>query len=300
MTSPQSSPSESPERQPLREALELIAEQCEEHPLYMPDATETDLEREGGDAASVTYWAQTARKALLARPEGQPTGWVAIQDNRERVLHLSRAHGWRVEEVLTEPNAAGQGNVATQPSAEGRVPTSPPAPAAPESAAPQPSTATVSTAPSNEGVGPGEVAVAADSPSEKPQPSDTPETDNVHYGCALYESDVERYRDMAEHASSLERQRNEALGRERLANMRADQAEEARDAAREIANEATALLEAPVSATLATRELANIANAERFNRERFRDDTEFADWAVSRCKHALAAADKTASDKGQG
>jgi NTP pyrophosphatase (non-canonical NTP hydrolase) len=32
--------------------------------------------------------------------------------------------------------------------------------------------------------------------------------------------------------------------------------------------------------------LLNIANAERFNRERFRDDTEFADWAQSRCRHA--------------
>jgi hypothetical protein len=79
----------------------------------------------------------------------------------------------------------------------------------------------------------------APAPSEKRQPSDTPETDNVHYGCALYESDVERYRDMAEHARSLERQRNEALGRERLANMRADQADEAMDAAREVANRET-------------------------------------------------------------
>jgi hypothetical protein len=35
-------------------------------------------------------------------------------------------------------------------------------------------------------------------------------------------------------------------------------------------------------------ELHNIANAERFNKERFRDDTEFADWAQSRCRHTLA------------
>jgi hypothetical protein len=34
-------------------------------------------------------------------------------------------------------------------------------------------------------------------------------------------------------------------------------------------------------------ELRNIVNAERFNRERFRNDTEFADWAVSRCRHKL-------------
>jgi ribosomal protein L44E len=38
----------------------------------------------------------------------------------------------------------------------------------------------------------------------------------------------------------------------------------------------------------AARELSNIANAERFNRERFRDDTEFADWAQSRCRHTLS------------
>ena len=47
----------------------------------------------------------------------------------------------------------------------------------------------------------------------------------------------------------------------------------------------------PLSATpanaRAVAELRNIANAERFNRERFRDDTEFADWVVSRCKHTL-------------
>ena len=48
----------------MREALELIAEQCEDHPLYYPDATEQDLKREGGDCASITYWAQVAREAL--------------------------------------------------------------------------------------------------------------------------------------------------------------------------------------------------------------------------------------------
>jgi len=78
----------------------------------------------------------------------------------------------------------------------------------------------------------------APAPSE-PQPSDTPETDSVHYGCALYESDVERYRDMAEHARQLERELNAAVDRERLANMRADQAEEAREAAQEVAGRET-------------------------------------------------------------
>lgn len=40
----------------------------------------------------------------------------------------------------------------------------------------------------------------------------------------------------------------------------------------------------------AEAELRNITNAERFNRERFRDDTEFADWAQSRARHMLARA----------
>lgn len=39
----------------------------------------------------------------------------------------------------------------------------------------------------------------------------------------------------------------------------------------------------------AERELVNIVNAERFNRERFRDDTEFADWVQSRCRYLLAS-----------
>lgn len=41
-------------------------------------------------------------------------------------------------------------------------------------------------------------------------------------------------------------------------------------------------------AAIAEAELANIVNAERFNRERFRDDTEFADWAQSRCRHLIS------------
>ncbi len=53
----------------LLAALELIAEDCEAHPAYMLDATDEDMEREGGDAASITYWAQTARDAIA---KGQP------------------------------------------------------------------------------------------------------------------------------------------------------------------------------------------------------------------------------------
>lgn len=38
----------------------------------------------------------------------------------------------------------------------------------------------------------------------------------------------------------------------------------------------------------AREELHNFVRAERFNRERFRDDTEFADWVQSRAQHTLA------------
>jgi hypothetical protein len=34
-------------------------------------------------------------------------------------------------------------------------------------------------------------------------------------------------------------------------------------------------------------ELRNIANAQRFNREYFDDDTAFAEWAQSRARHVL-------------
>lgn len=37
----------------------------------------------------------------------------------------------------------------------------------------------------------------------------------------------------------------------------------------------------------ATQELRNIAEAKRYDRERFDDDTSFADWAQSRARHAL-------------
>lgn len=40
----------------------------------------------------------------------------------------------------------------------------------------------------------------------------------------------------------------------------------------------------------ALQELNNIANAKRFDRETFADDTEFADWAQSRARHTLARA----------
>lgn len=52
------------------------------------------------------------------------------------------------------------------------------------------------------------------------------------------------------------------------------------------------LVDPPVQGTAddAAAELRNIVNAERFNREHFRDDTEFADWAQNRARHALARA----------
>jgi Rad3-related DNA helicase len=40
-------------------------------------------------------------------------------------------------------------------------------------------------------------------------------------------------------------------------------------------------------ATKARAEVRNIAEAKRFDRERFDDDTSFADWAQSRARHAL-------------
>lgn len=40
----------------------------------------------------------------------------------------------------------------------------------------------------------------------------------------------------------------------------------------------------------AAKELENIANAKRFDRECFADDTEFADWAQSRARHYAAIA----------
>ena len=49
------------------------------------------------------------------------------------------------------------------------------------------------------------------------------------------------------------------------------------DVARDIENEADEL----------RAELMNIANAKRFDRERFADDDSFADWAQSRARFAL-------------
>jgi hypothetical protein len=42
------------------------------------------------------------------------------------------------------------------------------------------------------------------------------------------------------------------------------------------------------AATPAIQELRNIAEAKRFNREHFEDDTTFADWAQSRARHTLS------------
>jgi hypothetical protein len=39
----------------------------------------------------------------------------------------------------------------------------------------------------------------------------------------------------------------------------------------------------------AISELMNIVHAQRFNRDCFQDDTDFADWAQSRCRHTLAS-----------
>ena len=49
----------------LREALREIMESCAEHPLFMGiTASAPEMLREGGDAASVTYWHHVAREVL--------------------------------------------------------------------------------------------------------------------------------------------------------------------------------------------------------------------------------------------
>lgn len=51
------------------------------------------------------------------------------------------------------------------------------------------------------------------------------------------------------------------------------------------------------------RELRNIAEAKRFDRSVFEDDTVFADWAQSRCRYQVsgdAAADEGAKTAGLG
>lgn len=52
----------------------------------------------------------------------------------------------------------------------------------------------------------------------------------------------------------------------------------------------------PVEQTRALDELRNIAKATRFNREYFADDTAFADWAQSRARALLAAAQPASKD----
>jgi len=52
------------ENKKYRDALLLIAEECENHPLYMEGATDKELCSVGGDAALITYWAQIARESL--------------------------------------------------------------------------------------------------------------------------------------------------------------------------------------------------------------------------------------------
>jgi len=41
------------------------------------------------------------------------------------------------------------------------------------------------------------------------------------------------------------------------------------------------------NAHLAAAELKNIVDAQRFNRDHFANDTEFAEWVLSRARHTL-------------
>ena len=48
-----------------REALQQISDDTAQHPMFLgADATDEEMEVEGGDAASITYWHQIAAKAL--------------------------------------------------------------------------------------------------------------------------------------------------------------------------------------------------------------------------------------------
>jgi hypothetical protein len=182
--------------------------------------------------------------------------------------------------------------------------------------------------------------------AEKPQQG-TPRTDAVcdtpimGTACTPHKWDK-----LQEHARQLERElaqtrlerdsaRNvlaRAIERERLANMRADQAEEAREAAQEVANRETlsaaywkdradafeALHVAALSATPAMEALHDLAvccyqydSAKPASVANYRDALQKAyDLSVpdlAKCPHGyrrkncgLCATDKTASDKGQG
>jgi hypothetical protein len=55
------------------------------------------------------------------------------------------------------------------------------------------------------------------------------------------------------------------------------------------------LVSAERAATQAIAELNYIANAKRFDRDRFDDDTSFADWAQSRARHTLTLLSEPAS-----
>ena len=48
----------------LRESLSKIADFFEDHPEFIIDATQEDIEHIGGDAANFTYYAQEARKTI--------------------------------------------------------------------------------------------------------------------------------------------------------------------------------------------------------------------------------------------
>jgi hypothetical protein len=45
-------------------------------------------------------------------------------------------------------------------------------------------------------------------------------------------------------------------------------------------------------------EVSHIAKAERFNREKFGDDTAYADWVQSRCRFVLSARAPSVKEKG--
>jgi hypothetical protein len=50
----------------------------------------------------------------------------------------------------------------------------------------------------------------------------------------------------------------------------------------------------PYESQLAIEELKNIINAQRFDRDSFANDTEFAEWAISRCRYTLGLIERSA------
>lgn len=98
--------------QKLAEALRQIAQQCEEHPIYLgPNVSTEVLIEEGGDAATITTWAYEAREALASyeASKGEPTAEEALQAAKDATvlgniespfnacMHQAHCKKWKAE-----------------------------------------------------------------------------------------------------------------------------------------------------------------------------------------------------------